>query len=561
MRPLDPRLLRHARSARTYLALTVALGWATAGLLLAQALLLARAITDVFRGGASLADLSGSVAALLGVVVARAAVAWAQESVAHASVAGVKRELRQGLLARALELGPAWLAGERSGELAVLATQGLDALEPYFARYLPQLALSVIVPLTVVVAVALRDPVSAVILVLTLPLIPVFGALVGWATERAQARRYEALRLLAGSFLDLVRGLPTLKAFGRSRGQVRGIRERGDEHRRVTMAVLRISFVSSLTLELLATISVALVAVTIGVRLVGGGLDLERGLAVLLLAPEASLPLRLVGQHFHASQDGLSAAARALEVLEATAPRPGSRTDLPDPRATTIRFEDVVVARPGRPVPPPVRFAVAPGETVALVGPNGAGKSTLLSVLLGFVRPTAGRVLLETPVGEVDLAELDPRRWRERVAWVPQAPHLFAGTVAENVRIARPTATDEEVARALAEAGADFVAELPEGPATRLGERGAGLSEGQRQRLALARAFLRDAPIVLLDEPTAALDGPTEQRVLEAVARLAEGRTVVLVAHRPSLLQLADRVVRVPGPGADRTPDAAEVAR
>lgn len=561
MRPLDPRLVRHARSARTYLALTVALGWATAGLVLAQALLLARAITDVFHRGASLADLSGALLALLGVAGARTAVAWAQEAIAHASVAGVKRELRERLLAHALELGPAWLAGERSGELAVLATQGLDALEPYFARYLPQLALSVVVPLTVVVAVALRDPVSALILVATLPLVPIFGALIGWATERAQARRYAALRVLAGSFLDLVRGLPTLKAFGRSRGQVRGIRERGDEHRRTTMAVLRISFVSSLTLELLATISVALVAVTIGVRLVGGGLDLERGLAVLLLAPEAYLPLRLVGQHFHASQDGLSAAARTFEVLGTAPPTAGSRTDVPDLTRTTIRFEDVVVARPGRPVPAPARFAVAPGETVALVGPNGAGKSTLLAVLLGLVRPTAGRVVLATPEDELDLAELDPARWREHVAWVPQTPHLFAGTVAENVRIARPAATDEEVARALEAAGADFVAELADGPATVLGDRGAGLSEGQRQRLALARAFLREAPLVLLDEPTAALDGPTEQRVLEAVARLAEDRTVVLVAHRPSLLALADRVVRIPGPATAPAPDPSEVAR
>ncbi len=560
MRPLDPKLLRHARSARTAVALAALLGWATAALVLVQAVLLAEAIADVFHGGAGLADLAGPLLFLLGVVAARAAIAYAQEAVAHAAVAGVKGELRERVLAHALRLGPAWLAGERTGELTVLRTQGLDALEPYFARYLPQLALSLTVPLSVLVAVALRDPLSALILAITLPLIPLFGALVGWATERAQRRRYAALRILASSFLDLVRGLPTLKAFGRSRGQVRGIRERGDEHRRTTMEVLRISFVSSLTLELLATISVALVAVTIGVRLVAGDMDLERGLAVLLLAPEAYLPLRLVGQHFHASQDGLAAAARAIEILETAPPPQGGRRAVPDLRATAIRLEDVVVARPGRPVPPPVRFRLAPGETVALVGPNGAGKSTLLAVLLGFVRPTAGRVLLETPEGEVDLAELDPTRWREHVAWVPQTPHLAAGTVAENVRIARPGATDEEVARALEAVGADLVAELPDGPATLLGDRGAGLSEGQRQRIAIARAFLRDAPLVLLDEPTAALDGPTEERVLEAVRRLARGRTVVLVAHRPSLLSLADRVVRLPGPRTEGVPRTAAVA-
>lgn len=548
MRPLDPRPLRYARSARAYLALTIALGWLTAGLVLAQALLLARAITDVFHRGAGLADLGRPLALLLLVALLRAGVSWAQESAAHASAADVKRELRERLLAHVLRLGPGWLVGERTAELAVLATRGLDGLEPYLARYLPQVVLSLLVPLTVLVAVALQDPFSALILVITLPLVPIFGALVGWATERAQARRFAELQRLAGYFLDLVRGLPTLKVFGRSRGQTRGIREQGDAYRRSTMAVLRISFVSSLTLELLATISVALVAVTIGVRLVAGELGLEAGLAVLLLTPEAYLPLRLSAQHFHASQEGLSAAGRVLEILE-TPPPPSGRAEPPDPARARISVEDVAVARPGRPTPTPVRFSVAPGETVALVGPNGAGKSTLLAVLLGFLRPTSGRVVLELDGQRVDLAEIDPERWRARVAWVPQTPHLFAGTVAENVRIARPAASEAEVRRALEAAGADFVAGLPEGLATALGEGGAGLSEGERQRLALARAFLRDAPVVLLDEPTASLDGPTERRVVEAVARLAEGRTVVLVAHRPSLLALADRVVRV-GPTA-----------
>ena len=557
MRPLDPRLLRYARSARAYLALTIALGWLTAGLVLAQALLLARAITDVFHRGAGVADLGRPLGLLLLVALLRAGVSWAQESAAHFSAADVKRELRERLLAHVLRLGPGWLVGERTAELAVLATRGLDGLEPYLGRYLPQVVLSVIVPLTVLLAVTLRDPLSALILAITLPLVPIFGVLVGWATERAQARRFAELQRLAGYFLDLVRGLPTLKVFGRSRGQTRGIGEQGEAYRRSTMGVLRISFISSLTLELLATISVALVAVTIGVRLVAGELGLEAGLAVLLLTPEAYLPLRLSAQHFHASQEGLSAAGRVLEILE-TPPAPSGRAEPPDPARVRISVEDVAVARPDRRAPTPVRFSVAPGETVALVGPNGAGKSTLLAVLLGFLRPTSGRIVLEVDGHRVDLAEIDPERWRTRVAWVPQTPHLFAGTVGENVRVARPGASEAEVRRALEATGADFVAELPDGLATELGEGGAGLSEGERQRLALARAVLKDAPIVLLDEPTASLDGPTERRVIEAVARLAEGRTVVLVAHRPSLLALADRVVRL-GPGADATASDVEV--
>jgi ATP-binding cassette subfamily C protein CydCD len=392
----------------------------------------------------------------------------------------------------------------------------------------------------VLLRVVTEDWVSAAIIVGTLPLIPLFMILIGWVTRSQTDRQWRLLSRLSGHFLDVVAGLPTLKVFGRAKAQAESIRRITGEYRQATMRTLRVAFLSSFVLELLATISVALVAVTIGMRLVHGDMDLSIGLVILVLAPEAYLPLRQVGAQYHAAAEGLAAAEEIFEVLETPVPDSGTRR-LPEGE---IAFEGVTVRYPGRAsdAVTGASFRVAPGETVALVGPSGAGKSTLLGVLLGFVRPDAGRVR----VGGADLASADLEEWRSRLAWVPQHPHLYAGTIGENVRLARPGADDTAVRRALADAGAlEFVDALPDGTDTALGEDGAGLSAGQRQRLALARAFLADRPVLLLDEPTAALDGTTEAEVVEAVRRLAVGRTVLLVVHRPALLAVADRVVRL----------------
>ncbi|MEU9867188.1 thiol reductant ABC exporter subunit CydD [Actinomadura sp. NPDC048021] len=544
MKPLDPRLLRHARTTRPFLAASVLLGAATAGLIIAQATLLAGMLTRAFLHGVSLGDLRTPLLLLLAVVLGRTLVAWLQEVAAHRSSAAVKSQLRGRLLARALALGPRWLSGERSGELATLATRGIDALDDYFSRYLPQLVLAVIVPVAVGARILLGDWLSAVTIAATLPLIPVFAILVGLTTQRRMDRQWRSLSLLSAHFLDVVAGLPTLKIFGRARAQADRIREITGRHRRATMSTLRIAFLSALVLEVLSTLSVALVAVSIGLRLVEGGLGLETALLVLILAPEAYLPLRQVGAQYHASVEGLTAAARIFEVLETPLPPAGTRRDVPDPDRATLRLDGVTVTYPGRDVPALDDFSltVHPGETVALVGPSGAGKSTVLAVLLGFVRPDSGRVLVDWD----DLADLAPDAWRERIAWVPQHPHLFAGTVAANIRLGRPDASDAEVREAARAANAlGFVDALPSGFDTPLGDRGAGLSAGQRQRIALARAFLRDAPLLLLDEPTSHLDAESEAAVLDAVQRLAESRTVILVAHRPALAAMADRTVPV----------------
>ncbi|MFF0715610.1 thiol reductant ABC exporter subunit CydD [Streptomyces bauhiniae] len=556
MKPIDPRLLRYARATRFFLVAVVLLGGLGAGLVIAQAMLIAEVVVGGFQQGKSASDLVTPLALLAGVACGRALVSWLTELAAHKASAAVKSELRERLVERAAVLGPGWLSGQRTGSLVTLATRGVDALDDYFSRYLPQMGLALVVPVAVLARIVTEDWVSAAIIVATLPLIPVFMILIGWATQSRMDRQWSLLSRLSGHFLDVVAGLPTLKVFGRAKAQAESIRKITGEYRRATMRTLRIAFLSSFALELLATLSVALVAVTIGMRLVHGGMDLYIGLVILILAPEAYLPLRQVGAQYHAAAEGLAAAEEIFAVLETPVPATGTA---PVP-AGSMAFDSVTVRYPGRSTDAvtDVSFSVDPGETVALIGPSGAGKSTLLSVLLGFVRPTGGQVR----VGGADLADLDLEEWRSRIAWVPQRPHLYAGTIAENVRLARPDADDTAVRQALADAGAlEFVDALPAGADTVLGEDGAGLSAGQRQRLALARAFLADRPVLLLDEPTAALDGATEADVVAAVRRLAVGRTVLLVVHRPALLEVADRVVRLElsEPAAAPEPVMAEV--
>ncbi|WP_189887085.1 thiol reductant ABC exporter subunit CydD [Streptomyces xantholiticus] len=558
MKPIDPRLLRYARATRGFLAAVVVLGVVGAALVIAQAMLIAEVVVGAFQRGLPVADLAAPLTLLAAVAVGRAAVSWLTELAAHRASAAVKSELRRRLLNRAAELGPGRLsahgpspaqsAGEGTGSLVALATRGVDALDDYFSRYLPQLGLAVVVPVAVLARIVTEDWVSAAVIVVTLPLIPLFMVLIGWATRTTMDRQWRLLSRLSGHFLDVVAGLPTLKVFGRAKAQAESIRTITTQYRQATLRTLRIAFLSSFALELLSTLSVALVAVGIGMRLVHGDLDLYTGLVILILAPEAYLPIRQVGAQFHAAAEGLSAAEEIFEVLE-TAPRRSGGSPVPG----TLRLEvDAVTVRHKRRSEASLDAAslvVEPGETVALVGESGVGKSTLLDVLLGFVDPVEGRVR----IGGTDLADLDMERWREQIAWVPQRPYLFSGTIAENVRLARPDADDAAVLAALREAGAyEFVSELPLGPETPIGEDGAGLSAGQRQRLALARAFLADRPLLLLDEPTAALDGATEEGIVEAVGRLARGRTVLLVVHRPALLAVADRVVTL-----SRTAEAA----
>jgi thiol reductant ABC exporter CydD subunit len=542
VKALDQRLLEYARATRTFLFLSVGLGVLSALLIVAQAWLLADVVARAFLGGKGLAQLQTPLVVLLLVVLARATVAWVAELAASRSSARAKSQLRAALLQRVAAIGLEHSREQRTGELTVLVTRGIDALDGYFSLYLPQLFLAVIVPVVVVVVVLWNDRLSAAIIAFTIPLIPLFMALVGAATKERMDEEFRTLERLAGHFLDVVAGLPTLKVFGRAKAQAQAIREITERYRRAAIGTLRITFLSSLILELVAMLSVALVAVEIGLRLMNGHLDLRTALFALILAPEAYLPLRQLGANYHASAEGITAAEQVFAVLDAPAAPRGARTDFPDPALAGLTVEGLRVSYPGRSEPAldGVSLSVNGGEVLALVGPSGCGKSTLLSVLLGLVTPQLGGVR----VGDVDLAELDLDAWRARLAWVPQRPHLFKASIAQNVRLGRSDASTDEVRAAIAAAGlTDAVRNLPDGLDTVLGERGAGLSAGERQRVALARAFLRDSPLLLLDEPTANLDGETEREIVRTIGRLAAGRTVVLVAHRPALIGIADRVL------------------
>ena len=539
---LDRRLVRRARPVRVLLGLDVALGLATALLVLVQAVLIAHIVVRAFDG-ASLREVAPELVVLLAVFAGRGLFGWAFEVAGVRAAADVLSQLRLEVAARRLQAHPLALDGVEAGELAASSVQGLEGLEAYFGRYLPQAVLACVVPPAVLVWAGVVDPLTALVMLLTLPLVPIFMWLIGRYSQDRARERWQALRLLSTHFLDVVRGLPTLRAYNRGRAQAAVIEQVGDRYRRATMGTLRVAFLSGSVLELASTLGVALVAVTVGVRLDEGGIGFQAALTVLLLAPELYAPLRQLGTQFHASADGRAVAERLLALADSEPETPAAGTAAPpSPARSPVRLESLVFSYPARPgrVLDGLDLTLHPGETVALAGPSGAGKSTVASLLLRLAEPDGGRIT----VGGVDLAGCDAEAWRRLVAWVPQQPVIFRGTVSENIALGDPDASAERVQRAAVLAGADgFVRGLPEGYATEVGDGGRPLSAGERRRLALARAFLRDAPLVVLDEPTADLDAESALIVREAVERLCRDRTVLLIAHRPELVETADRVV------------------
>ena len=554
MKAVDPRLLRHARAARSYLVVTVLLGLAVTGLILAQAALLAHALAAAALGTGATA-LAGTLVLLLGVVAARGAAAYGGEAAALRAAARVKSQLRRKLIGHCLRLGPAWAGGQRPGGIAALATRGLDGLDPYFARYLPQLVLSVLVPAAVLATVTATDWISGLVIAVTLPLIPLFAVLVGLHTKAHTRRQWRLLAQLSGHFLDVVQGLPTLKAFGRAKAQEQVIAAVTEQHRSTTMATLRVAFLSALVLELSAALATALVAVETGLRLLYGHMPYQTALLVLLLTPEAYLPLRAVAAQFHASAEGNAAAESVFQILDTPLPSQAGKTaarlagpgaSVPDLRSATISLGRVTVAYPGRghPALAQLSLTISPGELIMLTGPSGAGKTTLLRLLLRFIEPTSGTVC----VGGTDLAAVPVDPWRARIAWVPQHPWLFPGSVADNIALGQPSAARAAIEDAARLAGAAaFIESLPRGYDTLLEERAAQLSAGQRQQLALARAFLRDAPLLLLDEPTAHLAPAAAAAISDVISGPLAGRTIIVATHRFSAIAGASQVITLDG--------------
>ncbi len=600
MKPLDPRLLRYARHARTYILFLAVSGLVSACLVIAQSMLIAGAASPVIEGRRAFASLLPLVGTLAAVMVARALITYLTEAFGHRAAVRVIADLRAQTLRHCGDLGGRWLASGRTSSTVTLVTSALGDLEPYFVNFLPQLILTATVtPLALAVILSL-DLISAVAIVICIPLIPIFMILIGKMTQSYSTARLKAMQRLGNQLLDLLAGLTTLKALGREQGPRRRVKRLGEDYANTTMQTLYVAFLSGAALEFLATLSTALVAVEVGLRMVGGNLSLFEGLTVIMLTPEVFKPLREVGSQFHASADGVAACERIFEILDTPLPAPAGSTftkdpgtknpdmkspstnvsatlppgailapaarsnssseptlaNLPDLATSPIIIEDLSVLAPGRHTVAPANLhaQIAPGKITALVGSSGSGKSTTTSVLLKLLAPTSGRIL----VGNTPLNDLPKNIWWNSITWVPQRPALLPGTVISNVLGNENGATEPtpQLTEAAKLTGfTEVLSHLPQGWHTRIGHGGTGLSVGQRQRLALTRALVAARPLVVLDEPTAHLDAATEQHILATLKRLKEkGHTVLVVAHRQALLSIADEIIQVHSKTTERKP-------
>jgi ATP-binding cassette subfamily C protein CydD len=519
------------------------LGLLAAVATIAQMIFLSKAVDRVFLKGADLGEVNALLLLLLGASVLRSGLLWAREVTAQRGAVRIKSELRERLFAHVLRLGPAYAKGQRTGELTTTVTEGVEKLEAYFGRYLPQTVLSVFVPLLIAGYIFPRDWSSAVLLLVTAPVIPLMMVLVASYAEEHMQRQWWALSRMGATFLDALQGLTTLKIFGRSVEERERVAAASEEFRGRTMKVLRYAFLSGFVLEFMTAMAIALVAVTLGVRLVSGNMPFEEAFVVLLLAPEFYKPLRELGAHRHAGMEGSAAADRIFEILGTPAPvREGSGAPGALSSELTIEFSGVGYTYPGsdRVALSDLTLTLPAATRTALVGRSGSGKSTLVNLLMRFMDPDSGAIY----ANGVKLGDLPAKTWRESLALVPQRPHLFYGSVLENIRLARPAASREEVERAAQLAGAAaFIRRLPKGYETEIGERGSRLSGGEAQRVAIARAFLKDAPVLVMDEPTSGLDPESERLIRAALERLARGRTVLIIAHRLNTVYGADQIV------------------
>jgi ATP-binding cassette subfamily C protein CydCD len=540
----DKRLLAQLQNVRAFFALTILCGLGIGILTIAQARALSQLIAQVFLHHAPRDAVWNVMLVLLAIIFARAVLSWASEVSAFQIAARIKTDLRERVFKRLLELGPAYVRGERTGELSNTLTEGIESLDAYLSQYLPQLVLAALVPLAVLAFIFPLDLLSGFVLLFTGPLIPIFMILIGSAAEALTRKQYSQLSLMSAHFLDVLQGLTTLKIFGRSCEQIETIARVSQQYRDTTLSVLRVAFLSAFALEMIATISTAIVAVQVGLRLLYGQLDFERAFFVLVLAPDFYLPLRLLGTRFHAGMSGVAAAARIFEILELKDDRQRTTEKFsihPPSSVSRIDFNEVHYSYDGtRAALNGVSFSIEPGQRVALVGATGAGKSTVVNLLLRFIESTRGEILC----GAVSLRAWSPDDWRKQIAWVPQMPYLFNESIANNIRLARPDATMEDVMRAAQLAHADeFIRALPHAYDTMIGERGARLSGGQAQRVALARAFLKDAPVLILDEPTSNLDVETEELLQDSLERLLKDKTALIVSHRLNTAMRADQII------------------
>ncbi len=538
---MQPRLLKEIQSVRVLLGLVVLQGVLGGILIIYQAYDLADIVNRVYLGHENLSQVQYLLENLLLVIGLRALLTLFGESGALSLATRVQARLRFRLSQRILDAGPMYVNREQAGELVNTLIQGVEDLEPYLARYIPQVAMTALVPTIILIDVFAKDWISGLILLITLPLIPFFMILIGRQAEAKTQKQWSLLSRLSAHFLDVLQGLTTLKLLGQSANQAHGIERASDQFRQATMASLRIAFLSALVLELLASLSMAMVAVAIGLRLISGVMAFRTAFFLLVLVPEFYIPWRALGTRFHDGLGGMKAAQRIFQILDAPQWTKAFGTQRLSNVEAPLSFENVSFSYEGREnrAVEEVTARIRAQERIAIIGPSGSGKTTLLFLLMGFAHPDSG--LIRT--GDTPLESVDMTWWRTQVSFLTQSPYIFSGTVRDNLLMAKPSATGQELHGALKMAGAwEFVEDLPQGLETNIQERGRRLSGGQKQRLALARAFLQDAPIVLMDEPTANLDAETEASLWTDLEKLLAGRTVLVVAHRLSTVMHMDKI-------------------
>ena len=528
MKPIDSRLLRYSRSSRIFIFLVAGIALINGSLTIIQAILLSRVVTNIFQRHETIHLISSTVIGLIIVFIIRASVNYFGDWASTVASTRIRNELREKLLESVLHDGSDVVHVGGSARLAILATKGIGDLDGYFSKFLPQLLIAVTVPAIVWLTITLKDWRSGIIAVFTVPLIPIFGIMIGRFTASATSKKLESLGVMGGYFLDLIGGLSTLKVFGRADLQSKKIKEVGDRYRRETMKVLKISFLSSLALELVATLSVALMAVSIGLRLVSGSISLQTGLLVLILAPEVYWPIRQVAGYFHAASDGIAAFEQLYEIFDATHAPNGIEVS----KIISLSWTELTIEYPGRSIITIPAGSIERGSIHAVVGPSGGGKSTLAKILLGFIQPSTGEVHITTGSGTFPLTKLDKRSWRTHVTWMPQEPIFPVGTAREILQHANHSATDGQLSSALSDSTL-FLKDLPDGLDTLLGSSKAPLSIGQLRKVALARSILKDASLLILDEPSASVDDVSETSIAKLISlEASKGRMILLISHR-----------------------------